>query len=89
MITINILNDYFKKLCLIYSLNLHKSSDMFSKGQIIFGVLFFIIFAIVIAMTYKKDLKLHRMFYAGSIWILIAFIAFILFIVAIKFLFKV
>ncbi|WP_298239074.1 hypothetical protein [uncultured Algibacter sp.] len=61
---------------------------MFSKGQIIFGVLFFIAFAIIIAFTYRKDLKLHKRFYAGSVWILIAFIAFILFITAIKFLFK-
>lgn len=58
---------------------------MFSKGQIIFGVLFFIVFAIIIAFTYRKDLKLHKRFYAGSIWILIAFITFILFIIAIKF----
>ncbi|RED44989.1 hypothetical protein [Seonamhaeicola aphaedonensis] len=61
---------------------------MFSKGQIIFGVLFFIVFAIIIAFTYRKDIKLHKRFYAGSIWILIAFIAFILFIAAIKFFFK-
>jgi ABC-type transport system involved in cytochrome c biogenesis permease component len=61
---------------------------MFSKGQIIFGVLFFIVFAIIIGYTYRKDLKLHKRFYAGSIWILVAFIAFILFISAIKFFFK-
>lgn len=61
---------------------------MFSKGQWIFGIIFFIVFAIVIAYTYRKDLKLHKRFYGGSIWILIAFIAFILFISAIKFFFK-
>ncbi|ULC58748.1 hypothetical protein MBM09_12600 [Flaviramulus sp. BrNp1-15] len=59
---------------------------MFSKGQIIFGVLFFIVFAIIIAYTYRKDLKLHKKFYSGSIWILVAFIGFILLISAIKFL---
>ncbi|MDO7171471.1 hypothetical protein Q5N74_04660 [Mariniflexile sp. AS56] len=59
---------------------------MFSKGQIIFGVLFFIVFAIVIGYTYRKDLKLHKRFYSGSIWILIAFIGFIAMISAIKFL---
>jgi len=58
---------------------------MFSEGQIIFGILFFIIFAIIVAYTYRKDLKLHKRFYAGSIWILIAFIGFILMISAIKF----
>ena len=61
---------------------------MFSKGQIIFGILFFIVFAMVIAYTYRKDFKLHKKFYAGSIWILLAFIGFILAIVAIKFIFK-
>ncbi|MFH4964263.1 hypothetical protein V8G69_04605 [Gaetbulibacter sp. M235] len=61
---------------------------MFSKGQIIFGIIFFIVFAIAIGFTYRKDLKLHKKFYPGSIWILLAFIAFILFISAIKFFFK-
>lgn len=61
---------------------------MFSKGQIIFGILFFIVFAIVIGFTYRKDLKLHKKFYPGSIWVLIAFIGFIAFIAAIKFVFK-
>jgi len=61
---------------------------MFSKGQWIFGILFFIAFAIIIGYTYRKDLKLHKRFYTGSIWVLIAFITFILFIVAIKFFLK-
>ncbi|MBC3758820.1 hypothetical protein H7U19_10425 [Hyunsoonleella sp. SJ7] len=58
---------------------------MFSKGQIIFGIIFFIAFAIVIGYTYRKDLKLHKKFYKGSIWMLLAFIGFILMISAIKF----
>jgi ABC-type transport system involved in cytochrome c biogenesis permease component len=61
---------------------------MFSKGQIIFGIIFFVVFAIIIGFTYRKDLKLHKQFYSGSVWILLAFISFILFITAIKFLFK-
>ncbi|SHJ01697.1 hypothetical protein O5O44_06365 [Algibacter luteus] len=61
---------------------------MFSKGQIIFGIIFFLVFATIIAYTYRKDLKIHKRFYAGSVWILIAFISFILFISAIKFFFK-
>ncbi len=60
---------------------------MFSTGQWIFGILFAIAFIIIIAYTYRKDLNLHRKYYKGSVWILIAFIAFILMIVAIKFLF--
>ncbi|SFD20514.1 hypothetical protein SAMN04487987_10684 [Algibacter pectinivorans] len=61
---------------------------MFSKGQIIFGIIFFIAFAIIIGYTYRKDFKLHKRFYSGSIWILVAFIGFILMISAIKFFFK-
>jgi len=61
---------------------------MFSKGQIYFAILFIIVFAIVIAYTYRKDFKLHKKFYSGSIWMLVAFIGFILLISAIKFFFK-
>ncbi len=61
---------------------------MFSKGQIIFGVLFFIVFAFIIGYTYRRDLNLHKRFYSGSLWVLLAFIAFMLFIVSIKFVFK-
>ncbi|MCL5128831.1 hypothetical protein M4I23_10405 [Algibacter sp. L4_22] len=57
---------------------------MFSSGQMIFGIIFFIVFAIIIGFTYRKDLKVHKRFYSGSIWVLFGFIAFILSIVAIK-----
>jgi hypothetical protein len=60
---------------------------MFTKGQWIFGILFAIVFIAVLIYTYRKDFKLHKRYYKGSIWILLAFISFILFIVAIKFLF--
>ncbi|OMP30366.1 MULTISPECIES: hypothetical protein [Mangrovimonas] len=58
---------------------------MFTKGQWIFGILFAIAFIAIITYTYRKDLKLHRKYYKGTVWILIGFIAFILFIAAIKF----
>lgn len=61
---------------------------MFTKGQLFFGVLFAIAFAIVLGYTYRKDLKLHKLHYKGSLWILLGFIAFITCIVMIKFLFK-
>jgi len=66
---------------------LHKNKQMFTKGQLIFGILFFIAFAVIIGYTYRKDLKLHKRYYKGSIWVLFAFIAFILFIVGIKYFF--
>ena len=58
---------------------------MFSKEQIIFGILFVIAFTIALVYAYRKDLNLHKRYYKGSIWVLVAFIAFLLFIVAIKF----
>nr|WP_296353222.1 hypothetical protein [Winogradskyella sp.] len=59
---------------------------MFSTGQLIFGLLFFIVFVIAVASQYRKDKKIHKAHYKGSIWILIAFISFIALIVAVKFL---
>ena len=60
---------------------------MFSNGQLIFGILFAIVFAVIIFLAYRKDLKLHRKYYKGSVWVLLAFIAFIAMIAAIKFMF--
>ena len=60
---------------------------MFSNGQLIFGILFALVFAVFIFLAYKKDLKLHRKHYKGSVWVLIAFIGFLLMIAAIKFVF--
>jgi len=61
---------------------------MFSNGQMVFGILFAIAFIIALVYTYRKDLKLHKRYYKGSIWVLLAFICFILFIVSIKYFFK-
>ncbi|MBT8259976.1 MAG: hypothetical protein HKO92_05200 [Flavobacteriaceae bacterium] len=58
---------------------------MFSQGQITFGILFAIAFIIVMIIAYRKDLKLHKKYYKGSFWVLLAFIAFIGMIAAIKF----
>lgn len=60
---------------------------MFTTGQLTFGILFAIAFVIVMIYTYRKDMKLHRKYYKGSVWILIAFIAFIALIGVIKFVF--
>lgn len=57
---------------------------MFSDGQIVFGVLFAIAFIITLIMAYRKDSKLHNKYYKGSIWVLIAFISFIVMIAMIK-----
>ncbi|WP_299106165.1 hypothetical protein [uncultured Winogradskyella sp.] len=60
---------------------------MFSNGQLIFGILFFIAFVIIVGYQYRKDLQLHKKYYKGTIWVLIAFLGFIGMIAAIKFIF--
>lgn len=50
---------------------------MFSLGQLQFAALFAITFIIVIFFSYKKDLKLHKQYYKGSLWILVGFLLFI------------
>ncbi|MCC1484499.1 hypothetical protein [Winogradskyella immobilis] len=60
---------------------------MFTTGQLIFGILFFIAFAIIIGYQYRKDLNLHKKYYKGTLWVLLAFIGFIGMIAAVKFIF--
>lgn len=50
---------------------------MFSQGQIGFAIFFVIVFVIAMIYTYRKDLKLHKVFYKGSYWVLLGFLAFI------------
>ena len=58
---------------------------MFSQGQLIFGILFAISLICVLIYAYRKDFNLHKKYYKGSLWILLAFIGFISGIAAIKF----
>jgi len=50
---------------------------MFSTGQWTFAALFFIAFVILIALSYRKDILVHRSFYKGNYKILIGFLVFI------------
>ncbi|MCG2430840.1 hypothetical protein [Aequorivita xiaoshiensis] len=61
---------------------------MFTTGQWVFTALFFIVFVIIIAFSYRNDKKLHKKYYKGSIWVLIGFIAFVLLLVMVKTYFK-
>nr|WP_233621932.1 hypothetical protein [Flavobacterium agrisoli] len=61
---------------------------MFSQGQLIFAICFFIAFVIFISIAYRKDLKMHRLFYKGNFKVLLGFIAFILILFLIKIFFK-
>lgn len=58
---------------------------MFSNGQLIFAVLFALVFCVVIVLTYRKDKKLHTKNYKGVKWVGIMFITFILILFYIKY----
>ncbi|SEL79807.1 hypothetical protein SAMN04487910_3286 [Aquimarina amphilecti] len=57
---------------------------MFSTGQWIFAGCFVVAFIVLMIISYRKDLKLHRKYYKGSIFILIGFIIFILLLFVLK-----
>lgn len=57
---------------------------MFTTGQWVFAAIFFVAFAAVIIFSYRKDLKLHRKYYKGSLYILGGFLLFILFLFMLK-----
>ncbi|WP_081209671.1 hypothetical protein [Salegentibacter sediminis] len=57
---------------------------MFSTGQLIFAALFLIAFVAIITFSYRKDTKLHKKYYKGSIYVLIGFIAFIILLFFLK-----
>jgi len=58
---------------------------MFSTGQLVFAVLFIIVFVAVLISMYRKDLALHKKYYKGSYRILLAFLAFIAILFVIKY----
>ena len=57
---------------------------MFSTGQLIFAICFFVAFVILMVISYRRDRKLHRKQYKGTIWILVGFIVFVLLLLAAK-----
>ncbi len=57
---------------------------MFSQGQLVFAGFFVVAFIILMIFSYRKDLKLHRKYYKGSLFILIGFIIFIILLFALK-----
>ena len=58
--------------------------NMFTQGQLLFALAFFVAFIIIMIVSYRKDIKLHKLHYRGSIWILVGFILFILSLFLIK-----
>lgn len=61
-----------------------KKITMFSQGQLIFSGLFVLAFVIFMVISYRKDKKLHKKYYKGSIFVLVAFICFIALLFVIK-----
>ena len=57
---------------------------MFSTGQLIFAAAFFVVFVVVIAFSYRKDIALHKKYYKGSLFVLLGFIVFIILLFVIK-----
>jgi hypothetical protein len=41
---------------------------MFSSGQKLFALFFFIAFAVVLVWSYRKDIKLHKIYYK-KVWV--------------------
>ncbi|MCJ7468085.1 MAG: hypothetical protein MUO53_15510 [Maribacter sp.] len=61
---------------------------MFSSGQIIFAIIFALVFVIIVTWTYRKDKKLHDKNYKGFQWVGIFFIIFLAILFCIKYLLK-
>lgn len=45
---------------------------MFSKGQLIFAVLFAIVFTMAMIWAYKKDFSIHKKYYKNTIIVLLS-----------------
>lgn len=61
---------------------------MFTQGQWIVAILFVIAFVVLMGYSYSKDKTLHKKHYKGSVWVLVGFVLFVLFLFGIKFLIK-
>ncbi|MCF6308297.1 MAG: hypothetical protein L3J09_10095 [Flavobacteriaceae bacterium] len=57
---------------------------MFSSGQWTFVVFFVIAFVILMIFSYRKDKAVNKKHYKGSIWILVGFITFVIFLFFLK-----
>ena len=58
---------------------------MFSKGQLIFAILFAISFILIVVVSYRKDRTLHQKNYRGVRWVLLTFVAFVIILFIIKY----
>ena len=57
---------------------------MFTNGQLVFGVIFFISFIIIVTYSYRKDLKKLDGSYSGIKWVILGFLTFVTLLVILK-----
>tara|TARA_B100001094_G_scaffold323206_1_gene373657 strand:- start:785 stop:973 length:189 start_codon:yes stop_codon:yes gene_type:complete len=57
---------------------------MFSNGQLLFGLIFFVSFIIIVSYSYKKDLKKLNGSYRGIKWVIIGFVTFVSILLVLK-----
>jgi len=61
---------------------------MFSFGQLIFGICFFVVFVMIVILSYKADKKRQPQYFMGSYKILIGFLIAFSLLLLVKFITK-
>jgi len=61
---------------------------MFSFGQLIFGICFFVVFVMIVILSYKADKKQQQQYFKGSYKILIGFLIAFSLLLLVKFITK-
>ena len=61
---------------------------MFSFGQLIFGICFFIVFVMIVIFSYKADKKQQPQYFKGSYKILVGFLIAFSLLLLVKFITK-
>jgi len=61
---------------------------MFSFGQLIFGICFFVVFVMIVILSYKADKKRQPQYFKGSYKILIGFLIAFSLLLLVKFITK-
>jgi hypothetical protein len=61
---------------------------MFSFGQLIFGICFFIVFVMIVILSYKADKKQQPQYFKGSYKILVGFLIAFSLLLLVKFITK-
>lgn len=61
---------------------------MFTPGQIVFALLFILVFVLVMVRMYRKDRPWLQKHYKGSGWVLLLFILFISLLLFLKYILR-